>query len=451
MRRVGYVNLAGVNILIAANPVLTSDDVGPAMGTLIWARQINDTSLSSLATAGSNILMSLHNSIDTPPSLIHEVSESQLLSTVIVEPTILGFDKVDVTAVFPRTYYQNSVVAVNAFLIVFGAMVVAFAFALYKVLDSRLLGSIKEIDSQLENLDPDGILKPIVYERNNELNPLVDVVNELFTEIDMYKAKLRENERLAGIGQTASMVGHDLRNPLQTVTLASYLLRKKFLGDTSLELSDAEVMRSQLDTLDAQIFYMNKIVADIQTYSQEANPKLERSDILDIAREVLPSLTVPFNVKVSVVDNPSLPKVEVDSLMMKRVFTNLMLNGIQAMPGGGSLTVFAEDTKNEVVVSIRDTGVGIAENEFVKLFTPFRTTKSKGMGLGLVASKRIVEAHNGELRVESVVGVGTRFYFSLPVKKDLEVSYPPLKGGLPDSTTQHASQTPQQRPSLQQA
>jgi len=301
-------------------------------------------------------------------------------------------------------------------------MVVIIAIALYKVLDSRLLGSIKEIDSQLESLDPDGVLKPIVYKRNNELNPLVDVVNELFREIDRYKAKLRENERLAGIGQTASMVGHDLRNPLQTVTLASYLLRRRFLGEgQKLESSDAEAMKSQLDTLDSQIFYMNKIVADIQTYSQDTNPKLGSSNILDVAREVVSSLTVPLNVKVSVEDNPSLPMVEVDSLMMKRVFTNLMLNGIQAMPGGGSLTVFAEENANEVVVSIRDTGVGIVEPDLVKLFTPFRTTKSKGMGLGLVASKRIVEAHNGELRVESEVGVGTRFYFSLPLKKGLEV------------------------------
>jgi signal transduction histidine kinase len=421
-RRVGYVNLAGVTMLIAANPVLTSHDMGPASGTLIWARQINNESLTGLTPAGSNVLLSLHNCLDTPPSPIHEISDSQLLSTVDVEPTITGFDDVDITAIFTRTYYQNSVVAVNAFLIVFGVMNVAIAVALFKALDSRLLGSIKEIDSQLESLDPDGALKPIVYERNNELNPLVDVVNELFGEIDVYKAKLRENERLVGIGQTASMVGHDLRNPLQTVTLASYLLRRRFLGEEQkLESSDAEAMKSQLDTLDAQIFYMNKIVADIQTYSQDANPKLRSSDILDVAREVASSLTVPPNIKVSVEDNSSLPVVEVDSQMIKRVFTNLMLNGIQAMPGGGSLTVFAEERDNEVLVSIRDTGVGITENDFVKLFTPFRTTKSKGMGLGLVASKRIVEAHNGELRVESEVGVGTRFYFSLPIRRDLKV------------------------------
>ncbi len=421
-RRVGYANLAGVTMLIAANPVLTSDDMGPASGTLIWARQITNETLSGLTPPGSNVLLNLHNCLNTPPSPIHEISDSQLLSTVDVEPTIMGFDDVDITAVFTRTYYQNSVSSVNTFLMVFGAMIVAIAFALFKVLDSRLLGSIKEIDSQLESIGPDGVLKPIVYERNNELNPLVDVVNRLFGEIDEYRKRLKESERLAGIGQTASMVGHDLRNPLQTVTLVSYLLRRRFLGEgQKLESSDAEAMKSQLDTLDSQIFYMNKIVADIQTYSQDANPKLGRSDILDIAREVLSSLTVPLNVKVRVEDNPLLPLVEVDTLMIKRVFTNLMLNGIQAMPSGGSLTVFAEEKDNEVVVSIRDTGAGIAENDFVKLFTPFRTTKSKGMGLGLVASKRIVEAHNGELRVESEVGVGTRFYFSLPIRRDLKV------------------------------
>ncbi len=422
-RQVGYANVAGVTMLIVANPVLTSDDVGPAVGTLIWARQINNETLSGLTPAGSNVLLSLHNCLNTPPSSIHEVSESQLLSTIDVEPTIAGFDDVDITAVFTRTYYQNSVVAVNTFLIVFGAMNVAIAVALFKVLDSRLLGSIKEIDSQLESIDPDGVLKPIVYKRNNELNPLVDMVNRLFGQIDEYRAKLKDSERLVGIGQTASMVGHDLRNPLQTVTLASYLIRKRFLGEgQKLESSDAEAIKSQLDTLDSQIFYMNKIVADIQTYSQDANPRLGRSDILNVAREVLSSLTVPLNVKVSVEYNPSLPMVEVNSLMIKRVFTNLMLNSIQAMPGGGSLTVFAEERENEVVVSIRDTGVGIAENDYEKLFTPFRTTKAKGMGLGLVASKRIVEAHNGELRVESAVGVGTRFYFSLPIKRDLEVN-----------------------------
>ena len=421
-RRVGYVNLAGVTMLVVANPVLTSNDVGPPAGTLIWARQISNETLSGLAPAGSNVLLNLHNCLSTPPSPIHEISNSQLLSTVDVEPNILGFDDVDITAIFSRTYYQNSVVAVNTFLIFFGAIAVAIAIALYKVLDSKLLGSIKEIDSQLEKIDPDGILKPVVYERNNELNPLVDMVNGLFGQIDEYKAKLKESEHLAGIGQTASMVGHDLRNPLQTVTLASYLLRRRFLSDgKKLEPSDAEAMKSQLDTLDSQIFYMDKIVADIQTYSLDAKPTLGSSDILEIACEVLSSLTVPLNIKASVENNRSLPMLEVDSMMIKRVFTNLMLNSIQAMPSGGTLTVFAEEKENEVVVSVRDTGIGIAENDFAKLFTPFHTTKAKGMGLGLIASKRLIEAHNGELKVESEVGVGTRFYFSLPLKKGLEV------------------------------
>ena len=421
-RKAGYVSISGVSMLVVANPVLTSNDVGPPAGTLIWARQISNETLSGLAPAGSNVLLNLHNCLSTPPSPIHEISNSQLLSTVDVEPNILGFDDVDITAIFSRTYYQNSVVAVNTFLIFFGAIAVAIAIALYKVLDSKLLGSIKEIDSQLEKIDPDGILKPVVYERNNELNPLVDMVNGLFGQLDEYRAKLKESEHLAGIGQTASMVGHDLRNPLQTVTLASYLLRRRFLSDgKKLEPSDAEAMKSQLDTLDSQIFYMDKIVADIQTYSLDAKPTLGSSDILEIACEVLSSLTVPLNIKASVENNRSLPMLEVDSMMIKRVFTNLMLNSIQAMPSGGTLTVFAEEKENEVVVSVRDTGIGIAENDFAKLFTPFHTTKAKGMGLGLIASKRLIEAHNGELKVESEVGVGTRFYFSLPLKKGLEV------------------------------
>lgn len=137
-----------------------------------------------------------------------------------------------------------------------------------------------------------------------------------------------------------------------------------------------------------------------------------------LLRDALFTLKVPR--KIMVVDKTTSDLVFVDKEKMKRVFVNIIKNAIAAMPKGGKLTIFSRKIGDFIEVSFTDTGVGMSREVIEKLWTPFFTTKAKGLGLGLPICKRIVEAHNGEISVESAPNKGTTFTVKLPVKPKTE-------------------------------
>jgi two-component system sensor histidine kinase AtoS len=141
-----------------------------------------------------------------------------------------------------------------------------------------------------------------------------------------------------------------------------------------------------------------------------------------VIEDVLSSVKVPSNVDVSVVFDEGFPELYVDVSLMRRMYTNLVNNAVQAMPDGGQLTVKGHSTDEYAFVDIVDTGVGISEGNMGKIFRPLFTTKAKGTGLGLSVCERIVESHGGDILVESEVGVGSTFTVRLPLGGALEGS-----------------------------
>jgi len=131
---------------------------------------------------------------------------------------------------------------------------------------------------------------------------------------------------------------------------------------------------------------------------------------------------VPENVEISVSLDEGLHGVRADSNLLKRVFTNLLTNGIQAMPDGGTLSVTGSVSGGMVSLVVSDTGVGVSEENMGKLFQPLFTTKAKGTGLGLAVCKKIVEAHGGEISFESEEGAGTSFVIKFPVHPDEDLA-----------------------------
>jgi len=232
-------------------------------------------------------------------------------------------------------------------------------------------------------------------------------------------ARLRQAERLAAIGETAAMVGHDLRNPLQALVNIFYLGRKR-LGSAPPQLRELAEKYGILELIESagdQIEYMDKIVSDLQDYAKEVQPKLVETSISGLIDETLSTKSIPENVQISVVVEKGLPKLMVDPALMKRVFTNLVINALEAMPDGGRLKIEASVKGEEALIDFRDTGVGIAEEDLDKMFQPLFTTRAKGMGLGLVVGKRLVEAHGGDIMVQSKVGEGSTFTVKLPLRK----------------------------------
>nr|MDO8079390.1 MEDS domain-containing protein [Candidatus Freyarchaeota archaeon] len=230
--------------------------------------------------------------------------------------------------------------------------------------------------------------------------------------------KLREAERLATIGETAALVGHDLRNPLQAIVGSLYLVKRSLNSIFSPEnLKQKYSLEELLQTIEKQVDYMNKIVSDLEDYARPPIPQLVETSLSQLINDTLSAITVPEKVKVSIEIEQGFPRLMVDPLMMRRVLANLVTNALQAMPEGGRLTIRASKNEDAALISVEDTGAGIPEENLCKMFQPLFTTKSKGQGLGLPACKQLVEAHGGSIKFESKVGRGSTFTVKIPLKR----------------------------------
>ncbi len=205
--------------------------------------------------------------------------------------------------------------------------------------------------------------------------------------------KLKDSERLAAIGATAGMVGHDIRNPLQAIISDVYLAKTELAS-----IPESEEKRNALESLkeiEKNTDYINKIVADLQDFARPLNPQVEEADLKLIIDDLLSKNGLPENVKVSVKVESDASKVLADSSFINRIMYNLVNNAVQAMPKGGKLTIHAFKEANDFMLTVKDSGVGIPEKVRGKLFTPMFTTKSKGQGFGLAVIKRMTEALGG--------------------------------------------------------
>ncbi len=241
---------------------------------------------------------------------------------------------------------------------------------------------------------------------------LEEVIKEKSGELQQVRSRLLEAERLSAIGRTTAMVGHDLRNPLQVIINTLYLARMK------LELIPPQLDKDEIEEIynkiESQALYMDKIVTDLQDFSRPIAVNPIKAKIKDLIDETISSLSVPDNVTVSLNLNNA-PMLRFDQPSMKRVFYNLILNAFQAMPDGGTLTITANATDEEVIITVVDTGKGIPKEIRSRIFEPFFTTKAQGQGLGLSICKKFVEANGGSIEVESKEGKSTTFKITLPI------------------------------------
>ena len=232
-----------------------------------------------------------------------------------------------------------------------------------------------------------------------------------------------ETKRLLTIGQTAGMVGHDIRNPLQSMMNDVYLLKDELTA--MLECKTKEGVSESLNNIEKNIAYINKIVADLQDYARPLKLEVAEINIEILITNALASANFPGNVEVLACFDEKIPKVKIDPILLKRVVLNLITNAIQAMPEGGKLTIQTNlNTEPEkFAITIQDTGVGIPKDVQDKLFTPLFTTKSKGQGFGLAVVKRLVEAQGGTISFESQEGMGTKFTVKLPIQSKPPSAY----------------------------
>ncbi|CAB5105931.1 hypothetical protein D3OALGA1CA_3933 [Olavius algarvensis associated proteobacterium Delta 3] len=225
---------------------------------------------------------------------------------------------------------------------------------------------------------------------------------------------LARTEKLASIGELASGVAHEINNPLGVIRVYSNLIAKT----EPLDIQIAEDIR----VIQKHTEQCTSVVQALLNFARASEPRKSQCDIRSCLDDVLAVLEPQMRkeaVTVHVEADSDLPPIVLDEPQMKQVFMNLIINAIQAMPGGGAIrvTVQTDDALRQVHINVSDTGVGISEKHLNRIFDPFFTTKSagKGTGLGLAVSYGIVERHGGEITVLSAPGTGATFTVVLPL------------------------------------
>jgi PAS domain S-box-containing protein len=272
-------------------------------------------------------------------------------------------------------------------------------------------GSIKNVEYTFVTKDgrefPSELSASIIRDASG--NPLGFVaVTKDITERKRMEQQLLKSERFAAIGELATMVGHDLRNPLTGIAGAAYYLKAKF--GTKVNAKGKEM----LELIEKDIEYSNKIISDLLDYSREMGLEPTKTTLKGIVKEALALVKIPSNIKVHNYTQNK-PKIRVDAEKTKRAFVNIIKNAVEAMSKGGTLTIRSKQTNGNLQIAFTDTGVGMPKEVSEKVFTPLFTTKAKGMGFGLPICKRIVEAHGGKISVKSAVGKGSTFTITIPI------------------------------------
>jgi signal transduction histidine kinase len=228
------------------------------------------------------------------------------------------------------------------------------------------------------------------------------------TELEKTQAQLIRQERLAAVGQLASTVGHELRNPLAVVMNVLYLMEAVAQEDPGGR------MHRHIATAKREISAATLIVSDLLDYSAGREPLLAPVRVSELVDEALSVVPPPPGVQVEQRGEAQVA-IEADHDQLRQALLNLITNGYEAMPDGGVLTVSAVQEGDSVTITVTDTGAGMDTETQENIFTPFFTKKARGIGLGLAVTKRIVESHHGTLTVRSAPSAGTTFTITVPV------------------------------------
>jgi PAS domain S-box-containing protein len=280
-----------------------------------------------------------------------------------------------------------------------------------KTREARAIGRVRSVTAKRKS----GELFPIeisVSEMEGEEDiPFAALIRDV-SEKDRLQAQLIESERLASIGATAAKIGHELANPINGMSLTIQLLEQRLSRQINQpdDQTGATVKR-----LKDEISRLSDLIRQFRELVRKEKYDFRLTELRNLIDDVIKLQEPHFverNIQVEAIVSSDLPAVKVDGNKIKQVLLNLLKNAVEAMPGGGKITIEARATQNTVVLEISDTGVGIPLD--VDAFEPFMTTKKEGTGIGLVIVRQIVTAHGGGISYRSQPGQGTSFRIELP-------------------------------------
>lgn len=297
-------------------------------------------------------------------------------------------------------------------------MVFTVGSALIIYLARRYTTPIKNLVEDFKRVSAGDLSVTIPVESGDEIGEMAIGFNnmvEKLREREVLEKRLYEAEHLSRVGQLASGIAHEIRNPLNYISLAIDHLKTEMLPCCGGKHSELEELTEKIKE---EVRRANYMVVNFMNYGRPL--KLRRTQVVyrELLAKVLPVLQDRLTEQRVVVDLqiPSdLPPLWIDGELFRNCILNFVSNASQAMPDGGTITLGARLEGGQVKLTFRDQGRGIAPDDIGKIFQPYFTTRDVGIGLGLAITERIIKEHGGGIETESTVGSGTTFTVSLPL------------------------------------
>lgn len=269
---------------------------------------------------------------------------------------------------------------------------------------SRLRGGLLRFHEQIAQGPVEELLKT-----RGSLNKLIDLDLAIIEDAYQteYLASQQRAERLAVVGQVSAGIAHEIRNPLNVIKTSIYYLRNA-------KNAAPEKVDSHLERIERQALLADKVITALHDFARLPLPRLQAVPAWELLQQAISAATLPPTIDLKVECAADIPALRADADQLRIVLDNLIRNACEAMSGSGRLTLAAMTQVNCAAISVTDTGVGMNAGELATLKEPFRSSKARGLGLGLAISRAIVDKHAGRLEVSSQPGEGSVFTVLIP-------------------------------------
>ncbi len=292
-------------------------------------------------------------------------------------------------------------------LAVFALAVLVLALVSPRLMSRWIVQPVGALTQATRKLGAGDLSEQVVIQSTDELGELASCFNQMVVDLKEAQDQLGRRERLVVLGQLSGSVAHEIRNPLGVMKNSIYFLR------LTQRLKDEKAMQ-HLGLIEDEITRANRIITELLDYARDPTSQIAQLVLQEAFYKALAEVEIPESVHIEHEFEEESLQVMGDSGQIQRILANFLRNAVQAMPGGGVLSMVCRRDGDEIIAAVSDTGVGIAEDMLAKIFEPLYTGKAKGIGLGLPLSQRYATLNGGRIDCQSEVDQGSTFTLALP-------------------------------------
>ncbi|GAB4388962.1 MAG: hypothetical protein Kow0025_11410 [Thermodesulfovibrionales bacterium] len=319
---------------------------------------------------------------------------------LLVFGSVLFYDKIYIIGTGERR--------VMIFLTMLVTLLSALLFGLGMII--RLIRPVLRLRGAMDRIAEQGLNERIEPASNDEIGRLSSAFNDMVVKLRNSFSEKERLSRLAATGELAATLAHEIKNPLNAIGGAASYIGKNFRGD---------LIREFVTIINSEVSRINKLTSNLLNFAKPLKPEPEPSDLNKLVEETVSLLRKDCEDDGLCIETEleaGMPLVTFDYNQIKQVLINLLLNSFDAVDRNGKIVVRTSSSNGNVLLSVRDDGKGIPQEDMQKIFNPFYTTKTRGTGLGLAMSRKTVSEHGGDILVESAPGAGSVFTVVLPRK-----------------------------------